>query len=208
MKQLSARKAVLASLAACAAVALLWVRSHRALDQMYGHVWGTDFDVKSFNGQCQFRLTTQYQLRPGLYPNGAVQAHPRPFDLLERDHSPEPSYAVRQRWPLRDTGYWEPDPTLLPAAKFRRLLTYARQGPGRYVWVKLLVVPYWMDILTAALPLAGAAVRAALRSRKRRAGLCAACGYDLRATPGRCPECGAEPRLRGAAAQPPPPGGR
>jgi predicted RNA-binding Zn-ribbon protein involved in translation (DUF1610 family) len=71
-------------------------------------------------------------------------------------------------------------------------------------------MPYWMLASAALLPAPFAARRIWRRRRARRraaAKLCPACGYDLRvqlalsegsgsngrASPGRCPECGAEP---------------
>lgn len=55
-------------------------------------------------------------------------------------------------------------------------------------------VPYWALVLGAAvLPalwLGHTAYTRILGRWRRRGGLCAGCGYDLRATPDRCPECG------------------
>jgi hypothetical protein len=56
-----------------------------------------------------------------------------------------------------------------------------------------LVLPFWaLAVATALTPLARVGSRWR-RTRRCRAGRCPACGYDLRATPERCPECGSIP---------------
>ena len=60
--------------------------------------------------------------------------------------------------------------------------------------------PYWfLSTATAVLPLAWG-VRALRARRGRREGLCRRCGYDLRASAGRCPECGSAITAVGAVA--------
>jgi hypothetical protein len=71
---------------------------------------------------------------------------------------------------------------------------YGKRNTGRGVLYAIVVAPFWsLALLTAALPMTWpirwwrSRIR---RQRNRRLGLCDRCGYDLRATPARCPECG------------------
>jgi hypothetical protein len=84
-----------------------------------------------------------------------------------------------------------------------RLPTYGRWGADRVadaprepvteVPYRVWRVPYWVPfVLLAALPLCWLSVllRNRLRDADVRKGRCTTCGYDLRASPERCPECG------------------
>lgn len=89
------------------------------------------------------------------------------------------------------------------ATHFHTTWTVLGVSPGGFAYYvspsgrsRIVVVPFWfLFMLTAAIPMIGLCL-AARGWWKRRAvlpGYCTNCGYDLRATPDRCPECGTEP---------------
>lgn len=94
-----------------------------------------------------------------------------------------------------------------PLAKFDFLGITFGGGWGKNSLLWNLAIPYWILIsLSLVLPslFVWLAWRSRLESRRQSHGLCPQCGYDLRATPDCCPECGAVPLTRNALATPPP----
>jgi hypothetical protein len=73
------------------------------------------------------------------------------------------------------------------------------QGPnGSVAWrtngfYGAVEIPWWSLLVLFSVVPASRWVARRRRVAKVRRGLCTECGYDLRATPGRCPECGAVP---------------
>jgi hypothetical protein len=68
--------------------------------------------------------------------------------------------------------------------------TATRVMPSYTVDDLLIRIPWCVLALAAGLPWAVFQVRRWRKKRQYPPGLCPACGYDLRASPDRCPECG------------------
>ena len=162
----------------CIATLLLWGRSYFSHDLFERHRRG---DSRGWAYDDILGLVSERGSIGGGYVRVAHPGVPK-FTEGWRYTAAAPA----NPWPLRFTllgfSYW--NTTLPPTRQWGPALAFG------------LTVPHG---LLAALLAVGPAVtaRCSWLSRRRRlrtaGGLCVACGYDLRATPERCPECGTIP---------------
>jgi hypothetical protein len=182
------------SLLLCVAVLALWVRSHFVYEQVGRSTPGRGADVvRSAAGRLHFARHSYWDRTFGV--GGRWERHVR--------------VQTTDGWPRNE--YQQPDDETLGFARYvgtglvwpgQTLLAGNPLPPANYPgWrrdnYRVWVVPHgFLAAVMAALPVRWLQRHGPyvwnLRARRRRmAGLCPRCGYDLRATPDRCPECGA-----------------
>jgi hypothetical protein len=158
------------SLILCFVIIALGIRSHWAADS--ATVWGKPSAAGQFDDGCMVRITSFHgsmEIRQSyvLWIKGvAFSGEPLP----DRSRSfGFPGFHWQTSW----FG-----PSLL-------------QYPGKYDGTtRTLSISNWLLVLiTAILPIVG--LRRWLKRDRFGPDCCQKCGYDLRATPERCPECGA-----------------
>ena len=158
------------------ATALLWVRTHYCVDdiQIIGKFLdvGFHFDLQSSAGGVQvfFVYATPWPPKLGGNPEllqPGVRYTKEPF---------LPWYSLREK--LNEWTVWW--------FQFRRVKINGEKG------IEFLF-PIW---ILPPLVLALEYVRNFLRRHCKKTGICLKCGYDCRATPDRCPECGEPPALK------------
>jgi hypothetical protein len=166
-----------ASLLLCVAAGVLWVRS-------YSHPFLLYYDWLNTAGQIEARSVYCHS------DNGAVEIT-ADRTIAHTDHWAKSFMGEPRGWQHFGFSRKPRLQSLRDGFSFRRFLEPGSVS-GLTVGVTSVAAPYWF----CTLGLATAPVlwltrrRPWQRADRRRAGLCPQCGYDLRASPERCPECG------------------
>jgi hypothetical protein len=175
--------AVGASLVLCVALGVLWVRSYWRVDVLSWRGKSVAVNVVSDHGILSVRIEKVYHGLDAL-------PYTRGFDCSSGTRGTggglwvEMEYADL-RW-LRWVGIAYDSNKLAKA--WYSFSTGDRQIS--YFTGERLYSPHALAMMILAAPAVIGLRRVQARLHRRRSGLCPSCGYDLRATPDRCPECG------------------
>jgi hypothetical protein len=164
--------ALLTSLLLCVALLALWARSMSTSDfWLYSGETG-EHRVSVREGRIVWERTTPSQFAP-VYSHGASSVD----DI---------SVSIAEDWLRAEFGDRQP-----AAFDYARRVTSGRHFIAP-VSRTITVFPVWAIAALCGAPAAVFVLSRLCRARlrPRRGGTCVRCGYDLRATPARCPECG------------------
>jgi hypothetical protein len=172
-----------ASLLLCMGTVVLWVRSYLVTD-----VWRWPY-ASHHDGMATYTLITIASGGGGIYVSQFLNITHLSFAPWQTEASHKtspPAYPSDKRFTTHP-----------PALGFYfGEITQPLSDPGEGDVARIAIVPICTLLgITAVLPsIWFIRLNRSRRARFRlREGLCLNCGYDLRATPDRCPECGTEP---------------
>jgi hypothetical protein len=175
------------SLFLCAAAVGLWVRSYWRTDSI---VIGMPGEVERPGDHGPLSLTVGVVSSRGAIVLTRVEDEtrlrmdvpipPSPTFWISAYDSPRP-WRVERGW---QTHRWEGYAGFFSGSEYD-------SGSGGSSEMQYFALPYWCPVLILTLLASPMLTRF---RRRDRPGLCPTCGYDLRATPDRCPECGTAPK--------------
>jgi hypothetical protein len=176
------------SLLACTGTVYLWVRGHLVYDRYQwsdirdGNKWRT-WVADSVDGELFFAragVDFDTNAHAAVYFRGYPSQ--RGFQHETRQLSPSDKiWNFGDRW-FNRLGFVGSADTFRPASNSPSIGSVHR-----------FLIPCWFGVIVTAAPVAIWIGRFTKARKRHMEGLCKSCGYDLRATPERCPECGAVP---------------
>ncbi len=186
------------SLALCLAACAIWVRSYHASE--FALLDRTD-DVRRlwlrrelFVERGEVRLGRARISQQACSRDETMSGWPTGWrhGIVSKGYPPllDPWYALQGRSTNWYTFAGQAPPSGAHCLGFGRYVATYRMPSRQVEQYRFWVVPLWLVAATFAIAPATVVRRWALARRRRRRGFCSTCGYDLRATPDRCPECG------------------